>query len=116
MKAQVSPLQANPTQWLQSLDGRTSAAQQLRVRHDALCSDLGGYAKLSYQQKALIDRAIFLEYHLQQEELKLATGADFDSGKWTQACNALSGLFSKLGLHKQVKDVTTLSQYVQQAS
>jgi len=112
MNTGSATMQANSTQWLQALDGRTSTAQQLRLRHDALCSDLGGHSKLSYQQRALIDRVLFLEYHLQQEELKLATGADFDSGKWVQACNALSGLFSKLGLRKQMKDVPTLHEYV----
>lgn len=111
----IAPQTAYKTNWLQSLDGRTAIAQELRQRQTALSNDLGGIASLSYQQRALIDRAIFLEYHLQQEELKLACGAEFDSGKWTQGCNALGGLFSKLGLNKQLKEITNLSQYVKQA-
>nr|WP_297349006.1 hypothetical protein [uncultured Glaciecola sp.] len=116
MIKQSAPIEKYSTNWMQNLDGRTAVAQELRQRHSNLCDDLGGYPSLSYQQRAMIDRAIFLEFHLQQQELILATGADFDSGKWVQACNALSGLFAKLGLNRQVKEVTSLSQYVKQAS
>lgn len=111
MQKQALPQDTYKTDWLQSLDGRTAIAQELRQRQNSLCNDLGGIASLSYQQRALIDRAIFLEYHLQQQELKLATGADFDSGQWVQAANSLSGIFSKLGLQRKSKDVS-LSQYV----
>lgn len=115
MSKQTAPQAKYSNDWMQNLDGRTAIAQELRQRHTALCNDLGGYESLSYQERALIDRAIFLEFHLQQEEMKLATGAEFDSGKWVQSCNSLSGLFTKLGLNRRVKEVTTLSQYVRQA-
>lgn len=108
----IAPQTAYKTNWLQSLDGRTAIAQELRQRQTALSNDLGGIASLSYQQRALIDRAIFLEYHLQQEELKLACGAEFDSGKWVQACNSLAGLLSKLGLNSHSRDVVSLADYV----
>jgi hypothetical protein len=111
MSKQTAPQTAYKNDWLQKLDGRTAIAQELRQRQSALSNDLGGIASLSYQQRALIDRAIFLEYWLQQIELKLATGADFDSGQWVQAANSLSGIFSKLGLQRKAKDVS-LSQYV----
>lgn len=97
--------------WLSALDRRTNIAQDLQKRHTALCDDLGGYNVLSYQQKALVDRAIFLEFHLQQEEIKLAKGEDFDSGKWVQACNSLNGLFAKLGLHRQARELS-LDEYL----
>lgn len=99
--------------WLASLDGRTQVAQVLRQRQQELCDDLGGLTQLSYQQKALVDRALFLEFHLQQEEMKLATGAEFDSGKWVQATNALLGVFRTLGLQRQAKAVPALRAYVQ---
>ena len=99
------------TNWLQGLDGRTAVAQELRQRQSSLSNDLGGTEALSYQQRALVDRAIFLEYHLQQQEMRLASGDDFDSGQWVQACNSLGGIFSKLGLQRKLRDVS-LSQYV----
>lgn len=99
--------------WMQQLDGRTQLAQELRNRYQALASDLGGHDSLSYQERSLVDRALFLELHLQQEEERLASGKDFDSGKWVQACNALSGIFAKLGLHKRTKDVPDLASFIQ---
>ena len=108
-----APPKAYKPDWLNSLDGRTTVANELRKRHTELCSDLGGFNELSYQQRALIDRALFLEFHLQQEETKLANGADFDSGKWVQACNALNGLLSRLGLQRQVKTIPALQTYLE---
>jgi hypothetical protein len=112
MNKHITPQTTYTTNWLKSLDQRTTIAQELRQRQTALSNDLGGIVSLSYQQRSLIDRAIFLEYHLQTEELKLATGGDFDSGKWVQACNSLGGIFSKLGLNRHSKDVVSLSDYV----
>ena len=97
--------------WLSNLDKRTTIAAELRQRHKELCDDLGGINSLSYQKRSLIDRAIFLEFHLQDEEIKLAKGEEFDSGRWTQCCNALSGIFSKLGLDRARREVS-LSQYI----
>ncbi|WP_322407433.1 hypothetical protein U0358_06490 [Idiomarina sp. PL1-037] len=97
--------------WLQSIDQRTSVAQSLKRRYGELAADLGGESTLSYQQRALIDRALFLEFHLQQEEVKLASGAEFDSGRWVQSCNALLGIFKTLGLQRQAREVT-LASYV----
>ncbi|MCH2191986.1 MAG: hypothetical protein MK088_06595 [Alteromonas sp.] len=111
MSKQTTPPEAYKADWLKSMDKRTSIANDLQQRHIALCDDLGGIETLSYQQRALIDRCIFLEYHLQQEEMKLATGGEFDSGKWVQACNSLNGLFSKLGLQRQKRELS-LTQYV----
>jgi F0F1-type ATP synthase beta subunit len=90
--------------WLEALDGRTSTAQELRRRQAELIADLGGVEILSYQQKSLINRAIFMELHLQQQEVMLANGQTFDSGKWVQACNTFLGLLNKLGLDKPEQD------------
>lgn len=98
--------------WLQQIDQRTALAQSLKSRHEELTSDLGGFSALSYQKRALIDRALFLEFHLQQEELKLAHGGEFDSGKWVQASNALLGIFRTLGLERRAKDVPDLGSYL----
>jgi hypothetical protein len=97
----ATPQKSYDPDWLANLDKRTSLAQNLRQRHNALCNDLGGIDSLSYQKRALIDRAIFLEFHLQAEEKKLANGADFKSGSWIQGANSLSGLLAKIGIEKQ---------------
>ena len=111
-KAKTVPSKFSPA-WMESLDGRTAIAQELRGRYATVCSDLGGEDALSYQEKSLVTRALWLEYHLQQQEELLATGEGFDSGKWVQACNALNGIFSKLGLKRAAKEVS-LTQFIQQ--
>lgn len=92
--------------WLDALDGRLTLARELRERYQVLTDDLGGADHLSYAQRSLCERALWLEFWLARQEQELAAGKDFDAGKWTQACNALSGLFAKLGLERRARDVT----------
>lgn len=98
--------------WLTALDGRLSLARELRGRFTELTDDLGGADQLSYQQRSLCERCLWLEFWLAQQERALAAGEDFDAGKWTQATNALSGLFAKLGLQRKARDVPSLSEYL----
>lgn len=111
-----TPQRGYTPDWLQQLDGRTALAVELRQRQQSLTDDLGGADRLSYQQRALVDRALFLEFHLQQEELKLATGQEFDSGKWVQSCNALTGIFKTLGLNRQAKQAVDLNSYIKRGA
>ena len=104
-KTQTPPDRYTPN-WLDQLDGRTGIAQVMRERYTELATDLGGLPNLSYQQRSLITRSLWLEYWLTQQEQQLATGGDFDAGKWTQACNALSGLYSKLGLYRVAQEIS----------
>jgi len=98
--------------WLQSLDGRTAVAQVMRDRWQQFTDDLGGYERLSYAQRSLVERALWLEYWMQQQEQALATGAEFDVGKWTQAANSLQGILSKLGLDRVARDVPNLGDFL----
>lgn len=104
-KTQTPPDRYSPN-WLDQLDGRTGVAVVMRERYQELANDLGGMANLSYQQRSLITRSLWLEYWLTQQEQHLATGGDFDAGKWTQGVNALSGLYAKLGLHRVAQDIS----------
>ena len=97
---------------LMDLDGRTAVAQIMRDRWQSLTDDLGGLDALSYAQRSLAERALWLEYWMQQQEQALATGAEFDVGKWTQAANSLQGILSKLGLHRQARDVPDLGTFI----
>lgn len=98
--------------WLTELDGRTSIAGEIRERYAEVCNDLGGVDGLSYMQRSLIERSLWLEYWLASQERELATGADFDVGKWTQACNSLQGIYGRLGLHRQARQVPNLTDYI----
>ncbi len=97
--------------WLEQLDGRTGIAQAMRQRYRTFTDDLGGHDRLSYQQRVLVERALWLEYYLADQERALAGGQEFDPGKYTQSVNALSGLIAKLGLTRVAKEVS-LHEYV----
>ena len=98
--------------YLDNLDGRLAVATIMRERYRAFTDDLGGADCLSYAQRSLVERALWLEYWLAEQEQALAGGSDFDVGKWTQAANALQGILSKLGLDRQAKDVPSLNEYL----
>ncbi|MGY6549599.1 MAG: hypothetical protein ACXIU7_11440 [Roseinatronobacter sp.] len=86
----------------------------MRARWQAMTDDLGGADRLSYSQRSLVERALWLEHWLHIQEQALADGdyASFDAGKWTQSCNALQGILVKLGLERRQKDVTSLQSYI----
>jgi hypothetical protein len=111
MTTKTPPSKFN-TGWLSELDGRTAIAQVMRERYAAFTNDLGGVERLSYAQRSLVERALWLEFWLAQQEQALAGGSDFDVGKWTAAANSLQGILSKLGLERQAKDAPNLSTFL----
>tara|TARA_R110001592_G_scaffold59472_4_gene180536 strand:- start:31 stop:384 length:354 start_codon:yes stop_codon:yes gene_type:complete len=100
--------------YLDRMDGRYAVAQVMRERYRAFTDDLGGASRLSYAKRSLVERALWLEYWLAQQEQALAKGEVFDVGKWTQAANSLQGILTKLGLDRQAKDVPNLQDYLKQ--
>jgi len=112
----MSKLQTPPERfsqgWLAELDGRTGIAQAMRERYTVFTDDLGGAERLSYAQRSLVERALWLEFWLASQEKALASGDDFDVGRWTQAANSLQGILSKLGLQRIAKDVPDLGEYL----
>ena len=99
--------------WLHELDGRTGIAQIMQARYDEMTNDLGGSSNLSYMQRSLIERSLWLEYWLSKQEQALATGQEFQVGQWVQAANSLQGLLSKLGLERKPKDPVNLTEFLQ---
>ena len=100
--------------YLDRLDGRTAIASAMRARWHEMTSDLGGADRLSYAQRSLVERALWLEHwlHVQEQALADCRHGDFDAGRWTQACNSLLGILARLGLERRQKDVTNLSDYI----
>lgn len=115
----MSKLDAPPDRfiqgWLNALDGRTAVAQVMRERYRIFTDDLGGANGLSYAQRSLVERALWLEYWLANQEQTLAGGqGEFDVGKWVQAANSLQGILTKLGLERKARDVPNLADYLNQ--
>lgn len=98
--------------WLAKMDTRMALVREMRDRFEAFASDLGGADQLSYAQRSLVERGLWLEYWLADQERQLATGAEFDVGKWVQAANSLQGIYSKLGLERRARDVPSLATYL----
>lgn len=113
MPKQPTPQTRYQAGWMSDLDGRTAIAQDMRQRWRALTDDLGGADRLSYAQRSLVERALWLEFWLAQQEQELAGGGDFDVARWVQACNSLQGVLGKLGLERRARDVPTLHEYIQ---
>lgn len=98
--------------WLNDLDGRTEIAKIMRERYQSFTNDLGGADRLSYAQRSLVERALWLEYWLASQERELASGGEFDVSRWVQAANSLQGIMSKLGLERIAREVTSLREYL----
>jgi len=103
-----TPQKKFTTGWRSELDKRTALAQVMRERYLEFTDDLGGADSLTYAKRSLVERVLWLEYWLAQQERALAQGQEFDVGRWTQAVNALQGILSKLGLERQDKDFTMI--------
>lgn len=100
--------------FIQSLDGRTGIAQEMRDRYTAMTNDLGGVNNLSYAQRSLVERSLWLEYFISVQEAALALGLNesFDVGQWIQASNAIQGIYSKLGLQRVAKQAPGISELI----
>ena len=98
--------------WLARIDGRTKLAQAARMRLDDLHANLGGRDALSYQERSLCKRIVWLEAQIEQREAALARGEEIDEGRHTQSVNALVGLLKTIGLQRRQRDVPTLSEYL----
>jgi len=98
--------------YIDKLDGRTAIAVDMRARWTELTNDLGGADRLSYAQRSLVERALWIEHFIAIQEHALAAGGDADMGRMTQATNSLLGLYRTLGLERRVKDVTSLASYI----
>lgn len=100
------------TGYLDQLDGRTAIAAEMRSRWLELTGDLGGADRLSYAQRSLVERALWIEHWIALQERVLAAGGDADVGRMTQAGNSLLGLYRTLGIERRQKDVTSLASYI----
>lgn len=110
-KIQSPPRKYSRT-WLTDLDGRTEVAKQMRERFKAFTNDLGGAERLSYAQRSLVERVLWLEYWLATQERELASGKEFDVARWVQAANSLQGIMSKLGLERVAREIPSLREYI----
>ena len=92
--------------FLQTMDGRVTAVKALRERFNALTTDLGGLEGLSFQEKTLCKRVVFLERHIEQMELLVAKGGAVEVHAYLASINALAGLLAKIGLGRRSRTIS----------
>lgn len=111
-KPQTLPTRFEPG-FIQKLDQRTETARSLRANYEAVCNDLGGEQELSYLQRSLVERALWMEALMADVEYKMMTARQSDDaalitqliGRWAQMVNAYSGLCARLGLERKGRTV-----------
>ncbi len=81
--------------FIEKLSRRYSLARIVQARRDALEAHCGG-AGLSYVQRSLVKRTVWLELLTETYELKVANGEEVDVGALTQLNNTLKGLYKDL--------------------
>lgn len=98
--------------FIDRLSRRYALARVVIERRDALEAHLGGADQLSYVQRSLIKRLIWLELLTEQYEQKVANGEQVDIGALTQLNNTLKGLYKELGLKPTPRTVRRLHEHL----
>lgn len=94
------------------IDKRTSVGRVIVERMAALHSDLGGLGCLSHAKQSLVKRAVWLESIVEAYEQSIATRQTIDLGAYTQAINALIGLYRQLGIERRQKPARGLGDII----
>ena len=113
MPRETIPNEFTP-RFIDALDQRTVAARTLRQRLAEIHSDMGGEDRLSYAQRSIARRVVWLESWLETQEARAAEGEEIDMGRQSQALNTLLGMFKTLGIERKAKDAPSLTDYLRQ--
>lgn len=92
--------------FIERLSKRYSLTRIVTGRLQALEAHCGG--DLSYIQRSLIKRTVWLELLTESYEQKVAAGDEVDVGALTQLNNTLKGLYKDLGIKPTARPVQTL--------
>ena len=100
--------------FLSHIDGRSELGYALRKRREALEWDVsaGSPERLTYGQRSLIQRALWLEVRLEHDESLLITGEPIAAGSHSTLLNCLVACFRTLGIEPKAKPVKSLNDYI----
>jgi len=104
-KATEMPSQYEPG-WIAKLDQRYTLGRAIKARLKASMTDLGGPESLSYQQRALCQRVVFMEGVLESHEAAFIRGRKIDTSSYVATINSLVGLLKALGLKRVAREAT----------
>lgn len=102
--------------FLSHIDARSRLGYVLKQRLQALEDhvSVGEPERLTYPQRSLIRRALWLEARLELDESRIAIGDPISAGAHACLLNALTNLFRTLGVEPKAKKVPTLRDYIDQ--
>jgi hypothetical protein len=106
----------NGKSWFVEGDGRGPWARRWRDIIAEITNDLGGCDLLSEGQKQLIRRCATIALACERAEAKAAQGEDIDLEVYGTLTDRLGRTFQRLGLRRQMRDVTTLGDILKGAS
>jgi hypothetical protein len=99
--------------FMERLSRRYSLTRVVQARREALEAHCGG--DLSYIQRSLVKRTVWLELLTESYEQKVASGESVDVGALTQLNNTLKGLYKDLGLKPMARPIRTLRDIMSEA-
>ena len=97
---------------LAGIDMRTRLGRTYASSIEEIETDLGGPGALSHIQRALVRQLAWLEIHLDGTALQIAQGQDL-YGRYSVLANSFAGLAAKLGLRRQMRNLS-LDAYAEQ--
>ncbi len=100
--------------WLTHIDARSELGYALKQRLQALEHDVsaGEPERLTYAQRSLIRRALWLEVRLETDEVKIVTGDPIPAGSHSTLLNALTAVYRTLGVEPKARPVKSLKEYI----
>ena len=100
--------------FLSHIDARSRLGYVLKQRLAALEDyvSVGEPERLTYPQRSLIRRALWLEARLELDEARIAGGDPISAGAHACLLNALTNLFRTLGIEPKIKQVKSLRDYI----
>lgn len=96
--------------FIEKLDGRYALTEIVRGRLAALEAHCGG--ELSYVERSLTKRLVWLELITETYEQRFVSGEQIDVGALTQLNNTLKGLYKDLGLKPTARPVRRLHEHL----
>jgi hypothetical protein len=98
------------------LDGRTRVRRQFDAIASGIAKDLGGEAALSTVQKHLVEAFAGCAVTLNDINARAMLGQPIDIMAYSTAVSTLVRVAAKLGVTRQARDVTSITEYLDQAS
>ena len=101
--------------FLHLVNGKSSLGYALRQRHQALQDYVSGGDpdKLTYPQRSLIRRALWLEARIECDEEGFALGEPLAPGSHTTLLNSLVSIYKLIGIEPKIRQTQSLQDYLE---